>query len=689
MKQAGRVLLSLALFLVTSAFDATNGHLRIVAAASAGADRVATSAAVDRNTNSAPATTLYHWEPLVLPGNITTDTVTSLAVSPLDAYTVFLGTKHGLYKSSDAGLNWTQIGAPTLDYIFEVITTPSDPQQVYVRSWQIHRSADGGNSWQQLASPPDVCGMTVAPSTAQRLYLRGCHESNAAPVLRSDDGGQTWIAPSLTFTKPLDTLVVSPVDPNLVIGTDFDEVFRSTDGGATWVNADVGVRYAGKAVFDPNSPHTLYIGHWTGLLRSLDGGQTWEDSYAHREFIALTPSPFAAGEVLGGDDTGSWRFTSADNAWSVTAWDAPLPLQTLWASAGGKRVLYARSSSGLWRYGDPVVKANFAIYLPVVQREGATIADTTVQQMADTTPTTTFTTTSTTASRPISTAAQQALDRMNVYRMQAGVAPLRLHPALVAAAQNHATYSLLNHADPAAWTNGPHGEVAGKPGFTGKVAGERAIAAGYTSGSPWWAGSEVKHGLGDPIASVDSWMATIYHRVIPLDPGAAYMGYGNGGDDQYQVDVMDFGGGPTDSGVWASAKPYPLAYPSDGQTDVPTSWNGAESPNPLPPGTTGPVGYPFTLQRVGGPLQVDTATLLDGNGQPVAVHPSPAHCGDACYALIAIAPLQPNTTYTVQAQGNVGGVPFSRTWSFTTGTGEIAYAAALMSSQSTDPLQTP
>ena len=39
---------------------------------------------------------------------------------------------------------------------------------------------------------------------------------------------------------------------------------------------------------------------------------------------------------------------------------------------------------------------------------------------------------------------------MNVYRMQAGVAPLRLHPALVAAAQNHATYSLLNHADPAA-----------------------------------------------------------------------------------------------------------------------------------------------------------------------------------------------------------------------------------------------
>jgi len=37
-------------------------------------------------------------------------------------------------------------------------------------------------------------------------------------------------------------------------------------------------------------------------------------------------------------------------------------------------------------------------------------------------------------------------------------------------------------------------------------------------------GSEVMHGWGDPVASVDGWMASIYHRVISLDPGAIFTG---------------------------------------------------------------------------------------------------------------------------------------------------------------------
>lgn len=74
---------------------------------------------------------------------------------------------------------------------------------------------------------------------------------------------------------------------------------------------------------------------------------------------------------------------------------------------------------------------------------------------------------------------QIALDHINAYRALAGVQRVAPHPALLAAAQHHADYDLRNHGDPAAWTNGPHGEVAGKPGFSGIMPGERAAAAGY------------------------------------------------------------------------------------------------------------------------------------------------------------------------------------------------------------------
>jgi hypothetical protein len=49
---------------------------------------------------------------------------------------------------------------------------------------------------------------------------------------------------------------------------------------------------------------------------------------------------------------------------------------------------------------------------------------------------------------------------------------------------DHADYDLLNHGDPAAWAYGPHGEVSCKPGFSGAMPGDRAVAAGY----PWPAG---------------------------------------------------------------------------------------------------------------------------------------------------------------------------------------------------------
>jgi hypothetical protein len=98
-----------------------------------------------------------------------------------------------------------------------------------------------------------------------------------------------------------------------------------------------------------------------------------------------------------------------------------------------------------------------------------------------------------------------AIERINVYRTLAGVQVVQPHPALTAAVQNHAHYDLQNYADPAAWIYGPHGEVAGKPGFTGQMPGDRATAAGY----PWATGWEVMDSFDDPTRSIDALMATV------------------------------------------------------------------------------------------------------------------------------------------------------------------------------------
>jgi len=255
-----------------------------------------------------------------------------------------------------------------------------------------------------------------------------------------------------------------------------------------------------------------------------------------------------------------------------------------------------------------------------------------------------------------------AIARANYYRSIAGVDPVSSHPAIESAAQSHADYYLLNYGDSEAETYGPHGEVAGKPGYTGRWPSDRLVAAGY----PWLGGAEVMHFINDPVASIDGWVSGIYHRVLILDPSARYAGYGAGRAGRAAVDVLDLGSGPR-SPEAPSVTPYPLVYPADGQTAVPALWSGAEAPDPLPPGASRPVGYPFTLQGVGGPLRVDGFELTDAAGQPVAVHPSPAECAMFnCYAAVPVAPMTPGAEYTVSAWGTVSDTPFDRTWRFTT-----------------------
>lgn len=639
-----------------------------VAGASATVEAVATAAT--------PIENLTEWEAIVLPPNLNATAVNGFAVHPLDAAIAFLATTSGLYKTTNAGQSWQQLGAGAFEYLFEVAIATDNPARLYARSWDLYRSDDAGATWTKLTTPPGLCGVVIAPTQADQLYARRCGATEPPPVVRSSDGGQSWTLPTTTLTQTFDLLAVAPNQPNLLIATNFDQIWRSTDSGDTWVQASVGMRYFGKPVFAYQAPHTLYLGHWTGLLRSQDAGATWEDSSAMREFATLVVAPDSSETILGGSTDAAWQLHADVASWQATSWATLPELQTLWNSAYDPQVVYARNPAGLWRRRTttlplPPFTPSAFVFLPLVQRSAGGAA--TAAAFAGTDFATVVAAGEGDTATEQSTS-DQAIAQANSYRSLVGAIPLLPHSTIATAAQNHADYYMANHADSTAWTYGPHGEVENKPKYTGRRASDRVKAAGFA----WGGGAEVMHFTGDPVASVDGWIATVFHRLIILDPNAHYTGYGVGSNGQTAVDVMDFGGGPTASGVWSSATPYPLAYPANGQTNVPPSWYGAESPDPLPPGAQRPVGYPVTLQGVGGTLQVTQAELRLTDGTVVPVHPNPAGCANGgCYALIAVAPLNPNTTYVVAASGTVATVPFAQEWRFTTGEAPMATSSAI------------
>lgn len=247
-----------------------------------------------------------------------------------------------------------------------------------------------------------------------------------------------------------------------------------------------------------------------------------------------------------------------------------------------------------------------------------------------------------------------ALERMNLYRGWLGLEPMRIDPALQAAAEAHANYYRLNSS---ASGMALHYETPGLPGFTGETMQDRVEAQGYDG----WANENI--GLsGSMLVSLQWFMGTINHRLPIIDPRYTDVGMATIDEDGVQFEIIVFGM----PGWQEFSDPEWVIWPADGMTGAQLSFSG-EAPNPWP-GASFPTGLPITVSYNGpGQFTLDSWKIT-ARGQEVS---SFGNIGSGFLtshaALIAAAaPLEMGTTYRVTVEGAVDGEPVSHSFSFTT-----------------------
>ncbi len=257
--------------------------------------------------------------------------------------------------------------------------------------------------------------------------------------------------------------------------------------------------------------------------------------------------------------------------------------------------------------------------------------------------------------------AGQALAKINGYRKAAGQPPVVLDDALSRGCRAHARYLALNLGQSATAGLGAHDEDLSLPG-----ASEEGRAAGKAS--------DIAIGDHDPLAGIDGWMATLYHRVPLLEPHLKSVGYGCARSKRLGwVVVVNIAAGRE-----RGPRPVPVFYPAPDQRGVPLHFPiGGEEPNPIPDDNTGKAGYPITASfPQNNPLRASSGTLTDAAGRDVpAWFSSPELPANAKFVkhqgttvcLIPKAPLRPNATYEVVLRGRLGDQPWEKAWKFTTG----------------------
>lgn len=258
--------------------------------------------------------------------------VGALAVAPTNENIVWVGTGDnscarsaywgdGVYKSTDAGKTWQNMGLKESHHITRIVTHPTNPDILYVAAMGhlfttneergVFKTTDGGKTWKKVLYVNDRTGaidlvlnrndpnvLYAAAYDLKRDPWRIVDGGAGSGIYKTTDGGATW--KKLENGLPTGTIGRIGIDlcqksPNVIYAVIDNrnlksgmqqvisgEVFRSDDAGASWrkVSADKDdvSRKSGYAFnilrVHPENPDRVFI-TGSNLIESTDGGKTW------------------------------------------------------------------------------------------------------------------------------------------------------------------------------------------------------------------------------------------------------------------------------------------------------------------------------------------------------------------------------------------------------------------------------
>jgi photosystem II stability/assembly factor-like uncharacterized protein len=269
---------------------------------------------------------------------------------------------NGVYKSTDGGETWTNMGLPGTERIDRIIVHPKNGDIVYVCApgplWSdsadrgLYKTADGGKTWSLVLKGANLStgcsSVAMDPANPEHLLAgtwdfrrkpyeyrsggNGPDQPSGSRFAESRDGGKTWAYLTAENRKGLPAypwgrleIAYAPSNPKRVyafIENPRSALYVSDNGGLTWEERDRSQGmvwrpfYFARLVVDPKNPDRLFKMGFS-IIASEDGGKSFSNAAggSHGDWHDIWINPTNTKHIVGGDDGGLWYTYDGANRW--------------------------------------------------------------------------------------------------------------------------------------------------------------------------------------------------------------------------------------------------------------------------------------------------------------------------------------------------------------------------------------
>ncbi|HNP47389.1 MAG TPA: T9SS type A sorting domain-containing protein [Bacteroidia bacterium] len=265
----------------------------------------------------------------------------SIAVDPVSPNTLYVSTGDavgwwnygmGVYKSTDGGQSWSptslswQLSGQIA--IYKIMINPANPNILYAATTNgLFRTVNAGGNWTKVINS-SVADMELKPGDPSVVYAVTDDYWGSSELFVSPDSGATWNQTSsfATASNAL-KLAVTPADPNFlaVFATNNMSLYVSTTSGTNLSLRQTNLPGFAAVFVSPQSANIMYCGAIV-VQKSNDGGMTWQQitdwynsgSYpeVHADLHNINWNPLRPLDLYFNNDGGLYRYEQNASSWT-------------------------------------------------------------------------------------------------------------------------------------------------------------------------------------------------------------------------------------------------------------------------------------------------------------------------------------------------------------------------------------